>query len=837
MWRKCDLHRHTTPDDTDSFEFDAQEFVNRCIQDGLDVVAVTDHDRIDHIQEVIEEAAQHDIAVVPGVELDTDRGHIIALAPGGEGITVLEELRARVPARSSGTVEFNRLIAALSEQRADDTSQFRNHVVLVGAHADTSGSILAPSQPASVEDQIADVQKLHALEVVDSQTLNTWQRGIKQEDLVMALLQGSDAHPTVSYEERTTWMYLPEVTSQWLRHALATFESSICHEKDPPTEPEFWIKSIEFERGPYDGRRIEFSPRANALIGPPSSGKSLVIDAIRFVFNLPCQIEDVSSSIDRRLTNCLSGGAAVKVEMYGEDGFRELRRVHGGTHVPEVAVKPIVFSQVELARRSMEPIPSVALLDIHCAQSSSHEIEIGIISEAVQSSFARVVELAKRARKHRVEVENELEGLEATRSAYRELVNDEKTAMALGDLRRLDNWHDAAKQRIKHWHEEFRIPNGPEMPPVPTLETDISVSDYVPSHMLIQRLEEYQTTAQRSAAKLAAAFRVATTSHYSNVETLRRNVQAGVGEGHDATAGLAEEAERCRQRLAELEQSATELAGVDKEICDGLAETDDLIDRASNAWAELRQARKSACKSVNGSMRSFFVKLSTNSNTGEIDELLNDLRVGSNLQEASVRQVRNQLDRKLFVRAAIHHVQFTETDENQPDEDIAVENARKIANAAMDKEKYDGIANLTALWPSDGIEIFQKQGGSAPVTFDNLTEGLKALAIKEISFAASQFPVVTDQPEDAVPTTAIFEKLVPTLREQRASRQFIIASHDANVVVAGDMDRVVVFPPGANEQPIEGTLFETSIRAHSIALLEGGDQAFELRRRRYGDYG
>ena len=156
---------------------------------------------------------------------------------------------------------------------------------------------------------------------------------------------------------------------------------------------------------------------------------------------------------------------------------------------------------------------------------------------------------------------------------------------------------------------------------------------------------------------------------------------------------------------------------------------------------------------------------------------------------------------------------------------------------AMDRGRCDAIARLAVTWPGDGIEIFQKgQGNAGPVPFDSLSEGLKALAIKELSFAASDLPAVTDQPEDAVPTTAVFEKLVPTVREQRVSRQFIIASHDANVVVSGDMDRVIVLPTDPSDQPLVGTLFDKPIRESAIALLEGGDRAFELRRRRYGDY-
>ena len=87
-----------------------------------------------------------------------------------------------------------------------------------------------------------------------------------------------------------------------------------------------------------------------------------------------------------------------------------------------------------------------------------------------------------------------------------------------------------------------------------------------------------------------------------------------------------------------------------------------------------------------------------------------------------------------------------------------------------------------------------------------------------------------------MPTTTIFENLVPTVREQRSSRQFIIASHDANVVVSGDVERVIVLPPEASEQPIVGTLFDALVRERAITLLEGGDRAFQLRQKRYGDY-
>ena len=87
--------------------------------------------------------------------------------------------------------------------------------MLIGAHADRPSSILGPNQAPSVEDQVSNAQRLQALEVVNEQTLTTWRKGIKQSDIMMALLRGSDAHPTVEHEARATWIYLPEVTLQW----------------------------------------------------------------------------------------------------------------------------------------------------------------------------------------------------------------------------------------------------------------------------------------------------------------------------------------------------------------------------------------------------------------------------------------------------------------------------------------------------------------------------------------------------------------------------------------------------------------------------------------------
>ena len=527
------------------------------------------------------------------------------------------------------------------------------------------------------------------------------------------------------------------------------------------------------------------------------------------------------------------------------------RKISGGTRSEqgtETKMGP-GFPLRHLARPGTKPPPGLPrtprfpsslnsyLLDIHCPEGEVHKQEIMKASGKVRLAFRGLAGCAAQARELRLEVENEQEGLEATRAKYLNLVGDEETAKSLGDLGRIETWHKVAKQRLDGWRTAFQIPAGPELPTSPQLQTDLPIADYVPSDTIPAAVDEYRKAVGRAADELVAALHTESDSRLPKVESLRAEIQASIGDNMLATPELAVEAEQYRVRLSMLEQQATELAALDKTISDDLKAMDGLIDQATKSWADLRKARQLACTAVNKSMTSFFVRVTPDSVTTDIDQLLSDLRTGTYLHEATLQETRDTLDRKSFIRAAIRRLQFPTSGEGENLNEASM-NARKIACEAMDREKFDGIAELTVLRPSDGIEILRKQPGESPVTFDNLTEGLKALAIKELSFAALTVSSRLRINQKMLYQQPPFSKIWCLQYGSNARPgSFIIASHDANVVVSGDMERVIVLPPTADDEPITGTLFDPSIRAGAIALLEGGDRAFELRRRRYGDYG
>lgn len=75
---RIDLHTHTTASDGQDTP---AELVNFASQQGLSVLAVTDHDTVDALPEVAEHAAHAGITFIPGVELSTtvDRAEVHVL--------------------------------------------------------------------------------------------------------------------------------------------------------------------------------------------------------------------------------------------------------------------------------------------------------------------------------------------------------------------------------------------------------------------------------------------------------------------------------------------------------------------------------------------------------------------------------------------------------------------------------------------------------------------------------------------------------------------------------------------------------------------------------------
>jgi len=121
----------------------------------------------------------------------------------------------------------------------------------------------------------------------------------------------------------------------------------------------------------------------------------------------------------------------------------------------------------------------------------------------------------------------------------------------------------------------------------------------------------------------------------------------------------------------------------------------------------------------------------------------------------------------------------------------------------------------------------------------------------------SSHPILIDQPEDNLDNRTIYDELKDFVRHKKSSRQIIMVTHNANLVVAADAECVVVanqagqqvdadidfsrfdYFSGSLECSFErtiddGALRSQGIRQHVCEILEGGVTAFKEREMKYG---
>jgi len=88
---------------------------------------------------------------------------------------------------------------------------------------------------------------------------------------------------------------------------------------------------------------------------------------------------------------------------------------------------------------------------------------------------------------------------------------------------------------------------------------------------------------------------------------------------------------------------------------------------------------------------------------------------------------------------------------------------------------------------------------------DRLSAGQRSTAILLLALLESDGPLILDQPEDDLDNRFIYERVVRRLRDTKEQRQFLIATHKANIPVLGDAEQIVIL---AAEQDGDG------LRAH-----------------------
>jgi len=138
------------------------------------------------------------------------------------------------------------------------------------------------------------------------------------------------------------------------------------------------------------------------------------------------------------------------------------------------------------------------------------------------------------------------------------------------------------------------------------------------------------------------------------------------------------------------------------------------------------------------------------------------------------------------------------------------------------------------------IELNVTHGDQAPLfrPIEDLSTGQQCTAVLHLLLLDNQDPLILDQPEDNLDNAFIADRIISELRRAKLSRQFLFATHNANIPVFGDAEWIGVLSAEDNRGCIipdqQGAIDMPEVQKLAADILEGGKSAFNQRREKYG---
>jgi chromosome segregation protein len=166
---------------------------------------------------------------------------------------------------------------------------------------------------------------------------------------------------------------------------------------------------------------------------------------------------------------------------------------------------------------------------------------------------------------------------------------------------------------------------------------------------------------------------------------------------------------------------------------------------------------------------------------------------------------------------------------------------RQVARIYQNLSDMTVGAVLSAV-PNDYIVMTYVDEGRN-IDFAKASPGQQASALLELLLRQSAGTLIIDQPEDDLDNRIIM-RIVQLIRTSKNKRQLIFATHNPNIVVNGDADKIIALKSGepavrpADDSPRiqlldDGAIETESVRGAITHIMEGGKAAFDLRSRKY----
>jgi DNA repair ATPase RecN len=620
--------------------------------------------------------------------------------------------------------------------------------------------------------------------------------------------------------------------------------------------PHHRVLSLTIEGGVhFPSAHLEFADGLNSIVGPTGSGKTTLLQSLRFGTGAAAT-DPRADKNEAQATGTLGAGRVIaRVETQHGQRYTSERRAgapprvttEAGAHAPvsldSDLFKIDFYAQNEIQAMADRPAAQLALLDKFAAS------EIRALEESIAHVEAKLALSAAN-----------LEGLETEIADAAEKTSSLPTVAAALEALGAASGDNADELRRAH---EAKMLRGREQAALRGLRDDLRSVHSAANAFEVdarRRLGEGMAPALRESANRAALEQahggvrealVVLQDAVSRVRSALASAESGVTSAGDvlgaAHAGqeaayevLTRKLDADRTRLAErdrVQRTFLDLEALEKKAAERRrehatrsAEAQTLRDERARLIAmELGVRQRVAAEITRTLEGKLDVSILAGGDTSEYLALLAELVKGTGLRSELVKEIARNIrpdDLAALVRAGdpgpIQAIDEAKTNR--------AERAQKFLDALRGSGK---LARLDAVRLRD-VAVIRLRVDDALVPTTQLAFGQRCIAVLLILLIQSVSPLAIDQPEDQLDNAFVFDVFVPALHAAKKCRQIIFASHNPNIVVLGESDRVFVLE-GKNSVghvAAAGTL--DGVRDDAEDVLEGGREAFLLRSQRYG---
>ena len=156
-----------------------------------------------------------------------------------------------------------------------------------------------------------------------------------------------------------------------------------------------------------------------------------------------------------------------------------------------------------------------------------------------------------------------------------------------------------------------------------------------------------------------------------------------------------------------------------------------------------------------------------------------------------------------------------------------VENIEELNTVRYNREKMRVLFNIQQTKFDDEFYIILNE---RPIQY--CSPGQRCSAMLPIVTLTSDTPMIIDQPEDNLDNRLVSSAVFKILSKLKETRQIILATHNPNILVSGDSEQVVVLKSNGTIEN-QASIDEPAIVENIIELMEGGREAFERRQKKY----